>query len=59
MQGNLAERIRIRAEKQLAEEHAQEERAALKIQSRWRAKKGQLAYHMKKKSNKGIGKACS
>ena len=56
MQGNLAKRIRLRAEKQIAEEHAREERAALKIQSRWRAKKGQLAYHMKRKAIRELAK---
>ncbi len=48
--GTYAQRIKARARAEIHLEWKQRERAALLVQARWRAKKGQFAYHLKQKA---------
>jgi hypothetical protein len=52
--GNFAQRIKERARAEIAEEWRQLESAALRVQSRWRTKKGQFSYHLKQKALKRL-----
>ena len=52
--GTFAQRIKERARAEIKEEWRQLESAALRVQARWRCKKGQLSYHLKQKALKRL-----